>query len=232
MTPVALLFAAGVALQPSPGPSLAEVIPGANRHFHRGEEMSGCPALTAKCRRAGYVIPGDRLVVWERRGPLAHVEFVSVRGVRTEGWIETVGLKTVPLAPAPLSAWIGDWHRSEANLTLSRSPRAGRLLVSGLATWGGSDPERGAIGAVNDGQIWGEILPRNNYGAFATGDLDERGGVVVPDGLGGSARSLPFTAPGKDRCRAELWLRLPYLVVVDQGRCGGLNVTFSGVYRK
>lgn len=229
MTPLMMLAAA---LQPAPGPSLAEVIPGANRYFHRGEEMRGCPSLTAKCRRAGYVIPGDRLVVWERRGTLSHVEFINARGVHTEGWIETAGLTTVVQTPAPLSAWQGEWHRTEASITISRSPRPNRLLISGLATWGGSDPSRGAIGAVNDGQIWGEIVPVKNYGAFATADLDERGGVVVPDGLGGSARSLSFTAPGKDRCRAEMWLRLPYLVVVDQGRYGGLNVTFSGVYRK
>ena len=81
-----LMLLAALALQPAPGPSLAEVVPGPNRHFHRGEEMRGCPALTAKCRRAGYVIPGDRLVVWERRGSLAHVEFVSVRASAGRGW--------------------------------------------------------------------------------------------------------------------------------------------------
>ncbi|MEZ0242065.1 MAG: hypothetical protein ACAH11_01735 [Sphingomonas sp.] len=217
----ALLLLAAFALQPAPGPSLGEVIPGPKRYFHKGEEQSGCPALTAKCRRAGYLVPGDRIVVWERRGALTHVEFVSAKGVHSEGWIETVGLKTVPLTAAPLVAWQGDWGAVSGHLTITRSPRAGRLLVTGFAMW-----------RQNDGEIAGEILPTKNYAAFATGDLDEPGGVIVPDGMGGSSKSFPFTAPGEDRCRVEMWLRLPYLVVVDQGRCGGLNVSFSGVYRK
>lgn len=218
----AWMLLAALALQPAPGPSLAEVIPGPKRYFHKGEEQAGCPVLSARCRRAGYLVPGDRMVVWERRGTLTHVEFINARGVHSEGWIESAGLRTVPLPQAPLAAWLGDWSTgASADITIARSPRAGRLLVSGLATW-----------RQNDGQVAGEILPVKNYGAFATGDLDEGGGVVVPDGLGGSARSFPFRAPGEDRCRVEIWLRLPYLVVVDQGRCGGLNVTFSGVYRK
>lgn len=218
----ALMLLAAFALQPAPGPSLAEIIPGPKRYFHKGEEEAGCPALTARCRRAGYLVAGDRVVVWERRGTLTHVEFVNAGGVHSEGWVETVGLKTVALPPAPLTAWLGAWSTGKgADLTLTRSPRAGRLFVSGLATW-----------RQNDGEIAGEILPVKHYGAFATGDLDEPGGVIVPDGMGGSAKSFPFAARGEDRCRVELWLRLPYLVVIDQGRCGGLNVSFSGVYRK
>jgi hypothetical protein len=159
--------------------------------------------------------------VWERRGALTHVEYVSAKGVHSEGWIETAGLKTIPLTQAPLSAWTGDWSARSGDLTIKPSPRAGRLLVTGSAMWG-----------QNDGQIAGEIVPVKNYAAFATGDLDERGGTIVPDGMGGSSKSFPFAAPGEYRCRVEMWLRLPYLVVIDQGQCGGLNVTFSGVYRK
>jgi len=216
-----LTLLAAMTLQPSPGPSLAEVLPGPKRYFYMGEDQPGCPALAARCRRSAYLVPGDRMVVWERRGVVTHVEFINAKGVHSEGWIETAGLRAVALPLAPLSAWLGDWSRNQADITIARSPRAGRLLVTGMAMW-----------HDNDGQIAGEIAPAQNCGAFAMGDLDERGGVIIPDGTGGSAKSFPFTAPGADRCRVEMWLRLPYLVIVDQGRCGGLNVTFSGVYRK
>jgi hypothetical protein len=54
--------------------------------------------------------------------------------------------------------------------------------------------------------------------------VGEVGGQVAPSG---STLALE-----DDTCRVTLRLVVPYLIVNDNGQCGGVNVTFDGVYRK
>jgi hypothetical protein len=54
--------------------------------------------------------------------------------------------------------------------------------------------------------------------------VGEIGGEAAPRG--------DEIAVEEDECRVSLRLVGPFLVVNDNGRCGGLNVTFDGVYRK
>jgi hypothetical protein len=67
--------------------------------------------------------------------------------------------------------------------------------------------------------FWHGVNPGNVH----TGEL---GGEAAP---AGNVLSL---GDGEDICRATLRLVGPYLVVDDNGECGGANVTFGGVYRK
>lgn len=67
--------------------------------------------------------------------------------------------------------------------------------------------------------FWHGADPQNIH----TGEL---GGEAAPDG---NALSV---GGAEDICRATLRLVGPYLVVDDNGECGGVNVTFDGVYRK
>ncbi|MBV9076797.1 MAG: hypothetical protein JO048_04870, partial [Methylobacteriaceae bacterium] len=86
----------------------------------------------------------------------------------------------------------------------------------GDATWGAFDPGRARRGAVNVGEIEAEWAPAGPTLAFA---LAEAGPVPVAQG---------------DEADCKVWLaRLgPYLVVADNLRCGGANVSFRGVYRR
>ena len=51
---------------------------------------------------------------------------------------------------------------------------------------------------------------------------------------GAPARRGRAASPGRggDGCVVDLWLTGPFLVARDNMRCGGMNVTFTGVYRR
>lgn len=195
----------------APGPiaaELVEIVPGPKRYFHAGEEREGCPAPTAACRRKGYVVAGDRLVAWEARGALTRVTYLAPGSDRpSEGWIESVALRRVPLAPPRASDWLGGWTGWESEIDITRGAKPGTFHIGGNATWGAHDPERVKRGGVNFGML-GADLPAPKGDSLAFADSEE------PD------------------CRVALRLLGPYLLARDNGRCGGMNVTFTGTYRK
>lgn len=154
--------------------------------------------------RAAYVVAGDRLVAGEVRGRFRLVSFVPAGGGRhTTGWIESAALVKVTAPASRLDAWFGYWTGWYADITLARGKQPGILKASGEATYGMHDKDRVARGAINFGDFDGEGKP--------SGDLI----TIVSDG-----------------CEVALRLLGPYLLAVDNGNCGGLNVSFSGVYRR
>lgn len=206
---------------------LVRVKTGEKRFFYRTEETTGCPALTARCRRKGYVLAGDVLLAWSSRGAFTEVEFVTAKGQHSSGAIETAALEAVAEPPSPSpsrSAWIGQWTRdSEAHLTIEAIGKTGSLRVKGFALWGSSDPVRVRNGGVNTGELDGYFVPSGAWGGVlenGTEQLDWR-------------RGFPFNAEDDYACQAQFRLLGPYLIVYDDGgHCGGVNVTFSGIYRK
>lgn len=154
--------------------------------------------------RAAYVVAGDRLVGGEVRGKYRLVTYVPAGGGRhTTGWIETAALtKIAPPPPGPAS-WLGDWTGWYADIAIARGKQPGTLKASGEATYGMHDRDRVARGAINFGDFEGEARPSGNAITFVS-----------------------------DGCEVDLRLLGPYLLAVDNGNCGGLNVSFSGVYRR
>jgi hypothetical protein len=94
----------------------------------------------------------------------------------------------------------------ESDITIKPGAKPGTLSISGDATWGGFDPERVKKGAVHTGEIAGLASP--------------------------SGPTLAFDDATDSDCK--LWMhRLgPYLLVSDSYNCGGMNVTFWGVYTR
>lgn len=154
-----------------------------------------------------YVVPGDRLVADRVQGAFTFVIFVSSRGKATRGWIESAGLRRIEPSPPALTGWTGAWTFEDASITIVPGKRPGDLHVSGTATWGGHDPERVARGAVNVGDFSSDVAPKGDRVTHREGD-------------------------DPDLCRIDMRLIGPYLLVEDNMRCGGLNVTFSGTYRR
>lgn len=206
-----LPFALLLLLQDSPAPitaELVEIVPGPRRYFHAGDEREGCPAPTAACRRKGYLVAGDRLVAWEAKGPLTRVTYLAPGSDRPgEGWVETAALRRVPLAPPKASDWIGGWSGWESEIDITRAAKPGTFHLGGNATWGAHDPDRVKRGGVNTGMFGAEVAAPN-------GDR------------------IAFADSEEPACRIVLRLLGPYLLARDNGQCGGMNVTFSGIYRK
>jgi hypothetical protein len=200
-------------------PQLKAVAPGQKRvHFVKeASGRTGCPNDTAACRAKEYLVANDRVVVTALRGAYACATFTG----GAPNFAATAGLLPLnALVDTPQAAegdWTGAWHSGEEQEIDIETAANGAIAIEGNATFGGSDPERVARGAVNVGQISATLTPANGKAAFSVGDDGE---------------AAPYDAdPGDDSvCRVRLWRLGPYLVAADNLVCGGMNVTFTGVY--
>jgi hypothetical protein len=118
-------------------------------YFHKGYDP-GCPALTAACRTKAFILSGDQVITYGRKGALTEVEYVSAKGVPTRGWVASAALSPIQTV---IPAWAGNWMRTEANIRIAPTQRPGQYLATGDATWGAGDPGRVKRGAVNIGEF-------------------------------------------------------------------------------
>ena len=176
----------------------------------------GCPSAKAACRTAAYLLPSDVVLAGHTEGAFTCAGFRAATGRSTTiGWLPTAAL--APLPPSRVAVgWAGRWTAREQGLTITPAANGG-LAVSGEATWGMGDPERVRRGSVHTGAVEGVARPSGGVLAFTEGE----------------GRTLPHDAPDDGySCRIRMVRREPYLLVRDNNRCGGVNVSFSGFYRR
>jgi hypothetical protein len=162
----------------------------------------GCPGPAAKCRRKAYLVPGDEVVTSRTFGDWVCAWYQPARGAETAGWLAAASLAP---AAAPERPALAAW----------------------LGTWGFYDGEL----RVRRGRAAGSLLVEGqatwvgaNPGNVHVGELS---GEAAP-----AANLLKLGGEDEFDCRATLRLVGPYLIVSDNKQCGGVNVTFGGVYRK
>ncbi|TGX53336.1 hypothetical protein E5A73_10800 [Sphingomonas gei] len=209
-----LLLTAPVAVQPADPLAdawLVQVKPGAKLYFFDAVEGAKPRASRA------YVVTGDLLVANGTHGGFTSVTFVSPTGKTRSGWLQSAGLARI----APGTGWQGVWKAWESEIEVAAG-RGGTLHVAGSATWGASDPQRVAIGAVHVGEFAVDVKASGDRIAFSVDEGAESGTA---------ARSFEDAPDETYRCRVQLRLLGPYLLANDNGACGGANVTFTGTYR-
>ena len=205
-------------------PSLRLVAPGAGQlHFVKsGAARPGCPSAAPACLERGFVLPGDAAIVVGTWSGYACAVFTSPapRAVTTSGWLPEAALAAPAGAPDATPDWRGDWRSGpEQRIRIIATPQGG-IALAGEATFGARDPDRVRRGAVNTGDFDATATPSGDHLAFLVGD----------DG-----QALPFDAARaktESLCGLHLWRLGPYLVATDNLQCGGMNVTFAGVYRR
>ena len=165
-------------------------------------EDEGCPGPAAKCRQKAYVVPGDEVITSRTFGDWVCAWYQPARGTETVGWLAAASLNAVANAE---SAPLASW----------------------LGTWVFYDDEvrvsrgsRAGTLRVAGEATWVGVNPDNVHAGELEGEATPAGGVLT---LGGTEEF---------DCRATLRLVGPYLVVSDNKQCGGVNVTFDGVYRR
>lgn len=156
-------------------------------------------------------MPGDVVLTLpgQHRGHVC-ASFANRSGRETHGWLPSDALVALPTPKIEDKDWLGAWVRTEARITIKRG-KVGKLAIEGEATYGAGDPRRVASGAVNMGEFSGT--------ARRSGDV-----VLVAD-----SDVASFEA-AKDGCAVRMRRIGPYLLVEDNNICGGMNVTFSGLY--
>ncbi|HEX4196130.1 MAG TPA: hypothetical protein VHZ26_01680 [Caulobacteraceae bacterium] len=183
--------------------ALAKVA-GADRLYFLND-ADGCPNGTPACRQRAYVVAGNELLTGRGAGPYVCAFFPNRVG-GSAGWIERARLVPVPVpASPPLGAWAGHWANGDDTIDLT--VKAGALVADGSAWWPSANPS-----------------PAQFPGGPNVGDL---GGTARPSGA-----KVVFTDNDPSGCTATLTLVGTLLVVADNRNCGGMNVSFSGVYQR
>lgn len=173
--------------------------------FHSDDE--GCPGKEG-CRTKAYVIPGDEVFVNQVKDGWACAWYPGKTN-ETVGWLKAELLDIAPQGPPPrLAEWVGTWTLYENEIRIAAAPDGKSLSISGDAVWEGGQSTAG-YPIVHVGELSGTALPQ------------------------GSRVELKDTEVEEDyACVARLTLLGRHLFVDDNGNCGGVNVTFDGVYKR
>jgi hypothetical protein len=164
-----------------------------------------CPAATDACRRAAYLVTGDLVLTGKTRGAFTCVNYQSplaTKQIWAKGWLPSAAL--MPVAPMP-SPKIPDWLGTwyhPGGSIVIKTGDGGKLHVEG--EMGLPMPS----GDVQNGNFRAQVTPRGDTLTFA----DE-------DGYG-------------DECHVRMQRIGPWLLVEDNGGCGGSGVTFIGLYHR
>jgi hypothetical protein len=159
----------------------------------------------AKCPwlEKSYLVPGDVVLA----GPEVHgfrcSIFGTAKGKAVNGFLPMEALESAPAKNDLDAAFLsGTWSNDEYEAEITFTPGEGKKVKAE-----GAATWRGPTPtAVHVGEMEGEAEPR--------GDV------------------LTYGDPGEDGCRVTIQRRGPFLQVEDNGKCGGMNVTFSGLYAK
>jgi hypothetical protein len=168
-------------------------------------DLPPCPDESAACHGRAYVVPGDTLLTGMAIGPYICAFFPGGRG-SSAGYVRQDEIAAQPLsANVSLVAWVGEWRDGDDTITL-RIAGLG-LAAEGSAYWPSARPSlKERPGGPNLGDMSGMATPNGNTVVFAETDPSD--------------------------CRVRLTLLPPYLLAADNRKCGGMNVSFTGVYRK
>jgi hypothetical protein len=181
----------------------------------RSERTPACPSAESACRLKAHLVPGDEVLMDAADAGYVCALFKSQGGIETTGWLPRTALELVTPRPAPAREWEGKWQRDRDTQIVIKS-RAEDVAVSGNAIWGGHDRERVKRGAIHTGVLNGKGRPRGQ--TLAIGYDPDRSDLP------------PAPAEARDDCAAKLELYGRYLLVEDNGACGGINVSFTGIY--
>jgi hypothetical protein len=174
-------------------------------------KVTACPAATAACQMASYLVTGDLVLVGATRDGFTCVSYQSPQAKKstwTRAWLPSAALKRVAPMPAPqTSDWLGNWRKPGGTIEITDDGIGGRLRIDGfMLVPTARDFRNGAIDA--------EVSPANGTIAF------------LNDGW------LPFETKSEDACRVRMLRVGAWLLVQDNHNCGGSGVSFTGLYRR
>lgn len=172
------------------------------RTYFYNDDSEKCP-VSASCRSTSYVVPGDTVFTNRTRGEHVCSWFSGANGIAKVGWLRTSDIDFPNMIhDASERVWLGEWRYGTNSISFAKTKIERNLSVKGSALWKG----------LGDNVHIGEL---DANAAYKDGVLEYSDGTSEFD------------------CRATMRLAIEqYLIVADNGNCGGANVTFSGIYRK
>lgn len=178
------------------------------------DDDKSCPAATQTCERKAYLRPGDVVTTGRAFGAFTCVSYVNAKQKETTGWIATSALEPRPPLSAPkMSDWLGKWYSRrdtmEGDIEITRGVKRGFFEVRGEATY---------------------AVTRDNVrtGDFAIDNLAPN--VATHAFVDGGEKA--FDKAGEGDCAVRMSRIDQFLLVEDNGYCGGMAVTFTGLYHR
>ncbi|SLM65058.1 putative; ORF located using Glimmer/Genemark [Dickeya aquatica] len=176
---------------------------GNKAYFYDDDTDKGCPANQAQCQQKAYLIEGDNVLVAQEQNGWSCVGFQGKKSVFV-GWLQSRLIEKQPTKPPVFNDWLGTWRNGENNITLTQG-KNGALRIKGRAYWHGGVSPSGEEN-VHLGSLAETAQPTGNR--------------------------LEWGKPNEEfKCAGAMRLINGQLVVADNNECGGMNVSFSGVYR-
>ncbi|BES82960.1 hypothetical protein PEC302107_08990 [Pectobacterium araliae] len=172
-------------------------------HFYDDYLREGCPEKKAVCQNKAYLIHGDKVLVAQEKNGWSCVGYF---GQKSEfvGWMRSSYLEKQAIKTAGINAWLGSWRYYDTTIKITRG-KNNTLRLKGNTTWYGGRSSYG-----------GEIIHLGNISATA-----------IPNG-----NRLQWGDSSEEfECSGVMQLINGYLIVEDNGQCGGMNVRFNDVYR-
>jgi len=154
------------------------------------------------CREKKYVIPGDEVIVARNYGEFSCVWYQPRKGSETVGWIKT-----------------SDLLRNESSV------KPGPIDWKGNWVFGESSIKIAQTKILGNFQITGNAFWKGLGDNVHIGELNF---------VGTADKNKLNAGTGDDKydCRVKIKRLGKYLIVTDNKNCGGLNVTFDGVYKR
>jgi hypothetical protein len=172
------------------------------RAYFYDDTRDDCPGGKG-CVSKSYVLPEDEVVISRiYNNDWGCAWYSPKKGSPTIGWI---AINRLDFLPGGLNLLPQDWvgkWKYYDNSISISKGAGGELVVKGNALW------RGLGDNVHIGELDGSAKPSGNI------------------------LKLGEKETGEYECKATLRLVGKYLVASDNDNCGGVNVTFSGLYRK
>jgi hypothetical protein len=156
----------------------------------------------ASCKRKAFVVAGDQVLINRVRGDFACAWFAPAKGSPTIGWLRLADIDRPAML---LDASEAAWSGEwkYGDSSISIAPHK----LGGYLSISGQATWKGVGNNVNVGEL--------------SGRFEHKDGVLnYSDGT------------DENDCKARMNLLGGYLIVSDNMKCGGLNVSFSGIYRK
>lgn len=187
-----------------PGPFRnAEVEATTTPQVHFRDDDQGCPE-NQKCIQKAFVVTGDKVLVGKEAEGWSCVWYFGKKH-EFVGYVPSNNLRSIVTQPPSTHDWEGVW-KPIGDGEIAIHPAKQGLSVQGKAMWhGGLDSEGNQI--VNLGDFDGEGEPDGTRLSITDGD-------------------------GDTACVVQMRLVGENLIATDNHNCGGMNVTFDGVYRK
>jgi len=173
------------------------------------DEIGTCAAAGGKaCESVSHAIAKeDSVLLGQAYGGYRCVYSFGTQG-SVGGWItadEATTLNRVPIASLD-KRWDGKWAEIGGDDTVTLASTGNKLHGKGEAYWPLADPPEDQFpGGPNLGAFEATALPTSGTVVFAYAD---------------------------DQCSVRMTIVGDVLVVADNHQCGGMNVTFDGVYQR